>query len=112
MAGVVSAVMNVVAAIGGPAIALYAGNADWPASAMRSTAQIYFVGLNVVALVSLGLPHVTGTLLVGCAAALTAGLTLGAAVARRVTEPAARRLTLGLAAVGGLVVLVRSIVSG
>ena len=65
LAGVVSAAMNVAAAIGGPAIALYAGNADWPATAMRSTAQIYFVGLNVVALVSLGVPHVTGGLMAG-----------------------------------------------
>jgi uncharacterized membrane protein YfcA len=112
LAGVVSAAMNVVAGIGGPAIALYAGNADWPATAMRSTAQVYFVGLNVVALVSLGLPHVAGALLAACLAALALGLPLGAAVARHVSERTARRLTLTLAAVGGLVVLVRSIVSG
>ncbi|MBK5305192.1 MAG: TSUP family transporter [Frankiaceae bacterium] len=112
LAGIVSAVMNVAAGIGGPAIALYAGNADWPATAMRSTAQIYFVGLNVVALVSLGFPHVAGALLAGCVAALAVGLPLGAVVAQRVSEPAARRLTLSLAGVGGLVVLLRSIVSG
>ena len=112
LAGVVSAAMNVAAGIGGPAIALYAGNAGWPATAMRSTAQIYFVGLNVVALVSLGLPHVGGALLTGCLGALALGLPFGAAVARRIPEPAARRLTLALAALGGLVVLVRSIVSG
>ena len=112
LAGVVSAAMNVAAAIGGPAIALYAGNANWPATAMRSTAQIYFVGLNIVALVSLGFPHVAGGLLAGCLAALILGLLLGAAVAQRVAEPTARRLTLSLAAIGGLVVLVRSVVSG
>jgi uncharacterized membrane protein YfcA len=112
LAGVVSAAMNVAAGIGGPAIALYAGNADWPAKAMRSTAQVYFLGLNAVALVSLGLPHVGGGLLLGCAAALVAGLLLGASLVQRVAEPTARQLTLSLAALGGLVVLVRSIVSG
>jgi uncharacterized membrane protein YfcA len=112
LAGVVSACMNVAAGIGGPAIALYAGNADWPATAMRSTAQVYFLGLNLVALVSLGFPHVTGGLLLGCVGALVIGLLLGAVVAQRVAEPTARQLTLSLAALGGLVVLVRSIVSG
>ena len=38
-AGVVSAAMNVVAGVGGPAVALYAANAGWPAAAMRSTGQ-------------------------------------------------------------------------
>jgi uncharacterized membrane protein YfcA len=112
LAGIVSAAMNVAAGIGGPAIALYAGNADWPATAMRSTAQVYFLGLNVVAVITLGFPHVAGVLLAGCGAALVAGLLLGAAVARRVPDPLARQLTLSLAAVGGVVVLVRSVVSG
>jgi uncharacterized membrane protein YfcA len=112
LAGVVSSAMNVAAGIGGPAIALYAGNADWPATAMRSTAQVYFIGLNVVALVSLGLPHVGGALFLGCLGALVVGLLLGAAVAQRAAEPVARRLTLSLAALGGLVVLVRSLLSG
>lgn len=108
-AGVVSAAMNVAAGIGGPAIALYARNADWPATAMRSTAQVYFLGLNVVALASLGWPAVSSALLVGCLAALTAGLLLGELVARRVPETTARRLTLSLAAAGGAVVLVRAL---
>jgi uncharacterized membrane protein YfcA len=111
-AGVVSAAMNVTAGIGGPAIALYARNAEWPATAMRSTAQVYFLGLNIVALASLGLPHVAGGLLAGCVVAIAVGLLVGGAVVRRVAEPIARRLTLGLAAAGGAAVLVRSIVSG
>ena len=112
IAGVVSAVMNVAAGIGGPAIALYAGNAEWPATAMRSTAQIYFIGLNLVALVSLGPPDVGGGLMAGCLAALAVGLLIGALFAQLVPEPMARQLTLSLAALGGLVVLVRSLVSG
>lgn len=111
-AGVVSAAMNVAAGIGGPAIALYAGNAGWPSTAMRSTAQFYFLGLNLVALASVGPPHVRAGLFVGCLATLVVGLLAGAALARRVAESTARRLTLALAAAGGLVVLVRSVVSG
>jgi uncharacterized membrane protein YfcA len=111
-AGIVSAAMNVTAGIGGPAIALYAANAEWPATAMRSTAQVYFLGLNVVALASLGWPDVSPGVLVACGAALVAGLLLGAGAARRVAEPVAKRLTLALAAGGGLTVLVRSLVTG
>lgn len=112
VAGVVSAAMNVAAGIGGPAIAVYAANAGWPAVAMRSTAQVYFLGLNVVAFATLGPPDVGSRLLLGCLAGLVAGLWLGAAVVRRIDEELARRLMLALAAAGGLFVLVRALVSG
>ncbi|MBC7372793.1 MAG: TSUP family transporter [Frankiales bacterium] len=109
LAGVLSAAMNVVAGVGGPAVALYAANADWPAAAMRSTGQVYFLGLNLVAAVALGLPTVAGLLVVGCLVALAAGLLAGARLAPLVPEALARRVTLSLAALGGLVVLVRAI---
>lgn len=104
-AGVVSAAMNVAAGIGGPAVALHATNAGWPAGAMRSTGQVYFLVLNLVAAGSLGLPDVDGRLAVGCLVALAVGLSLGGRLAARVPEPYARRVTLGLAGLGGLVVL-------
>ena len=104
-AGVVSAAMNVVAGVGGPAVALYAANAGWPAAALRSTGQAYFLVLNVVALASLGLPAVPGGLVLACLVALAAGLLVGARLADRVPEAGARRVTLVLAGLGGLVVL-------
>lgn len=109
-AGVVSAGMNVVAGIGGPAVALYATNAGWPAGAMRSTGQVYFLVLNVVAAAALGLPGLDGRLVLGCLAALAVGLSLGARLAVRVPEPAARRVTLCLAGLGGLTVLAGALV--
>lgn len=109
-AGVLSAAMNVAAAIGGPAVALYAANAGWPAAAARSTLQLYFLALNVVALLALGLPEIGGGLLAGCGAALALGLVAGARLASRVREPEARRATLALAGAGGLVVLLRAAV--
>ena len=104
-AGVLSAAMNVVAGVGGPAVALYAANAGWPAAAMRSTGQAYFLVLNVVALASLGLPAVPGHLVLACLVALAVGLLTGARLAERVPEDGARRVTLALAGLGGLVVL-------
>ena len=111
-AGLLSAAMNVVAGIGGPAVALYAANAGWPADAMRSTGQVYFLLLNVVALAALGLPDVSGRLAAACLAALGVGLLAGGPIAARVPEQAARRTTLALAALGGLVVLARAVLGG
>jgi uncharacterized protein len=109
-AGVLSAGSNVVAAIGGPPVALYAANAGWDARTTRATLQLYFLVLNVVALAALGLPEVAPALLAACAAALVVGLVAGAPLARRVPEVAARRSTLALAGAGGLAVLVRATV--
>jgi len=108
-AGVLSGAMNAAAGIGGPAIALYATNARWPAAAMRSTAQVYFLGLNVVGLAVLGLPRQSPALLATCVAALLLGLLIGRVLARRTSEAWARRLTLSLAAVGGLIVLISAV---
>lgn len=107
-AGALSAAMTVVAAIGGPAVALYAANAGWPAEATRSTLQLYFLALNLVAAAVLGLPEVGAVVLAACSAALAAGLVAGAPLARRVPDTAARRTTLALAGAGGLAVLLRA----
>ncbi len=105
VAGVVSATMNVVAAIGGPAAVLYAENAGWRPTSTRATLQAYFLILNLVALASLGLPRLAPVLLVS----MVAGSLLGGLVAHRLSESAVRTATLALAAVGGLVVVVRSL---
>jgi uncharacterized membrane protein YfcA len=106
--GVVAAATTVVASVAGPPVALWAANAGWSADVQRATLQAYFLGVNVVALASLGPPDVPLRLLAGCVAALAAGLAVGGPVARRVSEPAARRTTLALAGAGGAVVLLRA----
>jgi uncharacterized membrane protein YfcA len=108
-AGLLGAATNVVAAVAGPVVALWAANAQWPADVQRASLQAYFLGLNCVALPSLGLPSVGGGLLLGCVLALGLGALLGAPLARRVSEEAARRTTLALAAAGGAAVLVRAL---
>jgi len=107
-AGVLSAAMNVAAAIGGPAAALYAANAGWSAEAVRSTLQLYFLALNVVALLVLGLPEVAPALLAASAVALALGLVVGVPLSRRVPERLSRATTLALAGAGGLAVLLRA----
>jgi uncharacterized protein len=108
-AGVVSAGMNVVAAIGGPAVALYAANAGWHVATARATLQLYFLVLNAVALGSLGLPDVPDAVLATTAGCLLAGTAAGGPLARRVREATARRVTLALAGLGGAVVLVGAV---
>lgn len=108
-AGVLGAATNLVAGIAGPVVAVWAVATPWRADVQRASLQAYFLGLNCVALPSLGLPSVGWPLAAGCVAALGAGALLGAPLASRVSEAAARRTTLALAAVGGAVVLVRAL---
>jgi uncharacterized membrane protein YfcA len=109
-AGVVSAAMNVVGSIGGPALALYSVNAGWPPARARSTLQLIFLTSNVVAMASLGLPVARdATRWAVLLAALTAGWILGLRLHRIVAEGAARTATLGVAGLGGLVAVVRAL---
>jgi len=106
---VVAAASNVVAGVAGPPLALWAANAGWPAGPQRASLQAVFLGLNLVALPSLGAPQVGRGLLAGTVATLAAGAVLGAPLARRVGEDAARRTTLTLAGAGGTAVLLRAL---
>ena len=108
-AGVLGALTNVLAGVAGPVVALWAANAEWPARVQRASLQALFLGVNCVALPSLGTPQVSAGLLAGCLGALAVGALLGAPLSRRVGETAARRTTLGLAGAGGAVVLVRAL---
>jgi uncharacterized membrane protein YfcA len=106
--GVVSAAMNVVGSIGGPALALYTVNADWPPERARPTLQVVFLLSNVVALVSLGLPSFDRAW-VAFVVALAGGWLAGLRVARSVPAGAARVATLGVAALGGAVAVARAL---
>jgi len=104
-AAVLSAAMNDAAGIGGPAVALHADNARWTPSQMRSTLQAYFLGLNVVALASLGLPSLSGGRVGSVGLAVLVGLGTGHLIAHRVSAETARRTTLLLAGTGGAAVV-------
>jgi uncharacterized protein len=111
LTGAVSGTMTAVAGIGGPPVALYALNADWPPEQMAPTFQAYFLAVNVVALVTLGLPHPTVAFTAGCVAALVAGALVGRMVAARLDHASARRVVLVLAAASGCVAIVRGLAS-
>jgi uncharacterized membrane protein YfcA len=102
--GIVAALTNVVAGVAGPPVALWAENARWGALRQRATLQAFFLGLNLVALPSLGMPQVGAGTVVACVLAMAAGVLIG--VRLRVPERVARRTTLALAAAGGVSVLV------
>ena len=104
--GLLAALTNVLAGVGGPPLALWAANAGWSAERTRATLQAVFLGLNAVALVSLGPPHPSRSTGLTAALALAVGLGLGLRLVRLVPERAARLGTLGLAATGGLAVLI------
>ncbi|GAC1322241.1 MAG: sulfite exporter TauE/SafE family protein [Mycobacteriales bacterium] len=105
VAGATSAAMNVLAGIGGPAVALYAANAGWPAASARATLQAYFLALNVATLAILGPEPVPPALVV----ATVVGFAAGVVVARQLSDGTARRATLALAAASGVVAIVRGL---
>lgn len=103
VAGVISGIMNTVAGIGGPIVAVHALNEDWPAVERRATFQLYFLVLNVIAILALGPLWPSAALLVG----LVGGWLVGRRIAPRVPESAARTTTLLVALAGGTVALLR-----
>jgi uncharacterized membrane protein YfcA len=104
-AGVLSAAMNLIGGIGGPPIAMYAVNADWPTTTIRPTIQAYSLGLNAIGIIALGLPRWAPEAWLG----LAAGWILGLLFARRVPESVARPAILLVAAAGGLTAIVRAL---
>ncbi|MCU1600617.1 MAG: hypothetical protein JWO22_1326 [Frankiales bacterium] len=110
-AAVVSAGMNDAAGIGGPAVALWADNAGWSHEKTRGTLQVYFLALNTVAMVTLGVPQQSSGRYGEMLAALVGGYLLGGALSRRTPPALARRVTLALAGAGGVVVLVRALIA-
>jgi uncharacterized membrane protein YfcA len=107
-AGLASATMNILASAGGPAVAVYAAGARWDPVRLRATLQAYFLCLNVVTVLTLGLPHWSAGRAGTLVGALVVGTAIGAVVARRVHNDVVRRVTLALAAAGGLAVFVQA----
>ncbi|MBA3652735.1 MAG: TSUP family transporter [Actinobacteria bacterium] len=102
--GVISSAMTVLAGIGGPPIAMFAVNAEWPAETIRPTLQVYFLGLNIVALAVLGLPELTLAPWLG----LVGGWILGIVVSRRLPPGVARPAILAIAVIGGVIAVLRA----
>jgi len=111
-AGALSAAMNTASGVGGPAIAMYAVNADWPAEAVRPTLQVYFLGLNVLSFVALGPVWPRAAPAVALLAAVAGGLAGGLALVSRLSAGVVQRAVLGLALAGGITAVIRGLVVG
>ncbi|MFC9251834.1 TSUP family transporter [Amycolatopsis thailandensis] len=108
-AGVLSAAMNSVAGLSGPAVAVYGASAGWGADETRGTLSIYFFLLGLVALPSLGWVEVPASVLLAVAGAALAGDLLGRALSRRVGERSVRWSVLLLSAAGGALTLAHAV---
>jgi uncharacterized membrane protein YfcA len=109
LAGAASGAMTVVSGIGGPAVATYAANAEWPLSRLRPTLAAYFLAVNLVTVAARGVGPMTVTSALSLALALAVGFAGGAALSRRLEPSAVWRGTLILAAIGGVGAVLRGL---
>lgn len=106
LVGLVSGAMNVVAGISGPPVVMFGATIGWSPPVARTTLQAYFLGINAVALATLGLPdHVPGIVV----AAMVVGAVLGRPLAARLPAEQIRSAGLVLAAVGSVLAVVRGL---
>lgn len=108
-AGAASGFMNSSAGVGGPAVSLYAVNADWPVREFVPNAQFYGVSVNVLSLLVKGVPRLTAPAWLLVTAGIAAGAVVGKALGGRIPEPRARRIVLLLALAGGLTTLAKGL---
>ena len=109
VAGSASGAMNVVAGIGGPMVASYASNAQWPPDRLRPTLAVYFLGINIVSVAARGAPDMSSSLLAGCAAALVVGYATGVVLRGRIDTRHLQLGTLLLAGRGAVAAIVTGV---
>lgn len=110
LAGATSGAMNVATSVGGPPVAMYAINADWPAQSYRPTVQAYFLAINVVSFAVRGVPHIAHpSLFPAFGVAMILGWIGGSRIAKRIDDHIVRNLLLAIAAIGGTVAILRGV---
>ena len=107
--GLVSGVMNTIAGVSGPVVATYAANAEWRPRDLRPTLALYFLVLNVAAVLARGVPSFSDAFIGGLAAALVTGFVVGASVRHFVSFRTVQAGILVLAALGGLGAIARGL---
>lgn len=109
VAGAASGFMNAAAGLGGPALSLYAANADWPVRQFVPNALFYGVVLNVFSVAANGLPALSTGAWLSTLAGLATGTLLGEVLARRVPQTWIRHAVTLLSLAGGLTTLLRGL---
>lgn len=108
-AGAASGFMNSSTGVGGPAVSLYAVNADWTVREFVPNAQFYGVLVNAFSVTAKGLPQLTGPAWLLVMAGIAAGAVIGKVLTARVPEEHARRIVLLLALAGGFTTLAKGL---
>ena len=104
-AGITSATLNVIGGVGGPPVALYAANAGWDPRYARATLQAFFLIQGFVTLAVVGVTWPTPAMV----AALVIGALFGTWLAPRIPMENARHAVLGVAAFGGLALILENL---
>jgi uncharacterized membrane protein YfcA len=104
-AGAASGFMNASAGVGGPAVSLYAVNAEWPVAEFVPNAQFYGLVVNALSTGAKGVPHLSAPVWTLAAGGMAVGTLAGRVLADRVPEHRARLTILLLALAGGLTTL-------
>lgn len=110
-AGFASGFSNVTAGVGGPALAVYGASTEHPRTSFVPTVQVVGIVTNALSLVAKHDAHLPGRLVLGCVAAVLAGTLVGRWTSGLVSERAGRVLVLVLAVAGGLVSVVKGILT-
>jgi uncharacterized membrane protein YfcA len=111
VAGALAGFVNVTAGVGGPVISAYALVRRWSVDVLVPTAQVVLLGINLIALISKGVPRIDGVVWIASVAALAIGVVAGDVVARRLDPVTARRAVAVLALLGGLATIVRGLLT-
>lgn len=109
VAGAASGFMNAAAGVGGPALSLYAANADWPVRQFVPNALFYGVVLNLFSVAANGLPGLTAHAWVLAGAGLAVGTLMGEGLTRRVPQAWVRNAVMALSLAGGVTTLLRGL---
>lgn len=110
VAGAVSGLMNATAAVGGPAITVYAVSTGWRGPSFVASLQLYFALINAAALLAKGLPVLTGTTWLVAGLALVVGSAVGQLIARKVSYEQAFPVVVALALLGSSATVARGVV--
>ncbi|MHA6622559.1 TSUP family transporter [Pseudonocardia sp. DLS-67] len=111
LAGFASGFSNVTAGVGGPALAVYGASTGLPRAGFVPTVQVVGIVTNALSLAVKHDAHLPWRLVLGCTAAVLAGTLAGRWTAGIVTERAGRATVLALAITGGLLSVVKGLLT-
>ncbi len=107
VAGASYSALNVLAGVGGPALALYGASQRWAGRSFVATVPACSIAVNGLSVVSKGFPSASAAEMALLAGALLVGSLLGEWLARRVGGRHAQPLLLALAAAGATAAIVK-----